>query len=108
MRPLLLLVLVALLAGRAATASNAVPGGGAGAGSGIVSGYTVSGISYSLSGETVDGVSFTLDRTGATTVLARLAPTEPWTSCTISGTAVSCPVTAQLASVSALDVVASA
>ena len=103
-----LILLPAFLVSPAITATNAVPAGTAGSGSGTVSGYAVSDISYSLSGETVDGVSFTLDRPGATTVKARLSPAEPWTSCTITDTAVSCPVTTQLAAVSTLDVVASA
>jgi hypothetical protein len=106
MRPVLLLVLLALLAGRAATASNAVPTGGAGAGSGIVSGYTVSDISYSVAGETIDGVTFSLAPPTATVVKARLAPSEPWTACTVSAGCAACPVATPLADVSALAVVA--
>jgi hypothetical protein len=106
MRPVLLLVLLALLAGRAATASNAVPAGVAGAGAGTVSGYTVSEISYSTAGEAIDGVSFTLDPPTATVVRARLDPGEPWTTCSVSAGAASCPVATPLASVSALAVVA--
>lgn len=106
MRLALPLVLLALVAGRAATASNAVPAGGAGAGSGAVSGYAVSEISYSVTGERIDGVTFTLDPPGAAVVKARLAPGEPWTSCTVTGGTASCPVATALAAVSALDVVA--
>ena len=105
---LALILLLALVGSPAMTATNAVPPVTAGSGVGAVSGYAVSGISYSLSGETVDAVSFTLDRPGATTVKARLAPAEPWTPCSVIGTAVSCPVTTPLAGVTALAVVASA
>jgi hypothetical protein len=106
MRPVLLFVLLALLAGRAATASNAVPSGGAGAGLGTVSGYTVSDISYSVADDMIDGVSFTLAPPTATVVKARLAPGEPWTACTIASGTASCPVATTLASMSELAVVA--
>lgn len=106
MRLVLPLVLLALVAGRAATASNAVPSAAAGAGSGAVSGFAVSDISYSVAGETIDGVSFTLAPPTATVVRARLAPGEPWTACSVAGGAASCPVSTPLAAVSALAVVA--
>ena len=62
------LLLPALFAGPAFTASDALPQGSAGFGSGAVSGYTVSSISYSLEDETVDTVSFTLSPPVAATV----------------------------------------
>lgn len=106
MRLALPLVLLALVAGRAATASNAVPTGAAGAGAGAVSGYAVSDISYSVSGEAIDGVTFTLDPPAAAVVKARLAPSEPWTPCAVSGGSASCPVATAFADASALAVVA--
>ena len=106
MRLALLLLLPALFAGRAATASNAVPSGPAGSGAAIVSGFTVSSISYSLAGDVLDGVSFTLAPAGARTVKVRLAPGEPWSNCSIAGGRVSCPLSTSVAAASELEVVA--
>lgn len=105
MRLVLLLVLPAL-AGPALTASSTVPPTVAGSGSGVVSGYTVSAISYSLEGEIVDTVSFALSPPGASTVKARLAPGEPWTQCTVAGGNASCPVGTPVPTAISLDVVA--
>jgi hypothetical protein len=102
----LLLLLPALLAVPALTASSAVPPGSAGAGTGVISGYAVSSISYSLDDETIDSVTFALSPAGAATVKARLAPSEPWTPCTLVGATASCPVETPVAAASALDVVA--
>ena len=106
MRLALLLLLPALFAGRAATASNAVPSGPAGSGAAIVSGFTVSSISYSLAGDVLDGVSFTLAPADARTVKVRLAPGEPWSTCSIAAGAVSCPLATNVAAAAALEVVA--
>ena len=81
-------------------ATNTVPAGRAGAGSGAISGYTISAVSYTLDSNNpvnITAVAFTLDA-GATTVRVRLVtggtlfncsggPTN-W-SCTISGVTVS-------------------
>lgn len=106
MRLALPFVLLALVAGRAATASNAVPPGAAGSGAGAVSGYAVSDVSYTLDGEAVDAVSFALDPPTAATVKARLALSRPWTACTLGGGTVTCPVETPLGEASALAVVA--
>lgn len=106
MRFALVLILPALFAGRAATASNTVPASPAGSGAGAVSGYTVSAVSYSLAGETVDGVSFTLSPAGAATVSARLAPGEPWTACAVAGNAVACPLSIAASEATSLEIVA--
>ena len=106
MRFALLLVFPALWAGQAATASNDVPSRPAGSGTGIVSGFTVSAISYSLANDVLDGVSFTLVPAGARTVKVRVAPGEPWSSCAIAGSAVSCPLATSVAAAAALEVVA--
>ena len=103
---LLALVAPAIAAGPALTASNDVPRAGAGAGSGAISGYTVSSISYVLDEATIDTVTFVLSPEGATTVRARLAPSEPWSPCTVSGAAVACPVGTSVTAATALDVVA--
>lgn len=106
MRLVLLLLLPALFVGRAATASNAVPAGPAGAGAAAVSGFTVSSISYSVADDVLDGVSFTLAPAGARTAKVRVAPGEPWSACTIAGNAVSCPLSTSIAAAVELDVVA--
>lgn len=106
MRLALVLIIPALFAGRAATASNTVPAGPAGSGAGPVSGYTVSAVSYSLAGASLDGVSFTLSPAGAAAVKARLASGEPWTACTISGTTVACPLAIAVSDAISLEVVA--
>ena len=100
-------VLLALLAVPALTASNGVAPAPAGAGSGAISGYTVSSVSYSLDGDAVDAVSFELAPPGARTVRARLAPGRAWVACTVAGTSASCPVKTPLADAVALDVAAS-
>ena len=102
----LLLIVPALCAGRAATASNAVPAGAAGSGAGVVSGYTISSVSYSLAEDVLDGVSFTIEPGGARTVKVRVAADEPWSACTIAGNAVSCPLSTGVAAAARLDVVA--
>jgi hypothetical protein len=102
----LLLLLPALLASPALTASSAVPPGSAGAGTGVISGYAVSSISYSFEDETIDTVSFALSPGGTTTVKARIAPREPWASCTVAGSVATCAVDTPVASASALEVVA--
>ena len=79
------LVAVAIGAGvYAYAAANTVPGSTAGAGSGAISGYTVSGITYTLNATTptnLDAVSFTIAPTAATTVNAQLASGGAWYTC---------------------------
>ena len=106
MRLALILILPALFAGRAATASNTVPASPAGSGAGAVSGYTVSAVSYSLAGDAVDGVSFTLSPAGAATVSARLAPGEPWTACAVAAGTASCPLSIATSDATSLEIVA--
>ena len=106
MRFALVLVLPALFAGRAATASNTVPASPAGSGAGAVSGYTVSAVSYSLAGETIDGVSFTLSPAEAGTVRVRLAPGESWTACAVAGSTVACPLSTAASDATSLEIVA--
>jgi len=108
MRFLLVLILPALFAGHAATASNAVPPSSAGFGAGSISGYAISSVAYSLTGNTVGGVSFALSPSGAATVKVRLAPSEPWTSCTIAGDVASCALSVGVAEAESLEIVASA
>ena len=108
MRFILVLILPALFAGRAATASNTVPAGSAGSGAGAVSGYTISAVSYSLAGDTVSGVSFALSPPGAAMVKVRLAPSEPWTTCTIAVGVASCGLSTSVTDAASLEVIAAA
>lgn len=103
---LLAILLPALLAGPALTGSSAVDQTAAGAGSGTVSGYTASAITYEVDGETIAAVSFSLSPPGAVTVKARLAQGEPWTPCTVDAGVATCPVATDVADARDLDVVA--
>lgn len=101
----LLLALVIAGGTYAFTASNTVPASNAGAGSGAVSGYTVSNIHYGLDPTTptdVDTVSFTISpavpstSTGEVVVSAALSSGGPYTyTCTTdtTGTNVTCNTT---------------
>ena len=78
------------------TASNTVPTTQAGQGTGVVSGYTVTGVAYGLNAATptnIDTVTFTINPTSATTVKAQVATGGTWYLCTNSAGAVSCPTT---------------
>ena len=72
------------------TASNGVPEATAGAGSGGISGYTVSGVQYELEGAGVSGVSFSLDPPEARTARIRVSPAGGWFPCTIATGVASC------------------
>jgi hypothetical protein len=106
MRPLLLLVLPAVLAAPALTASSAVPTTRGGLGSATISGYEVSSIDYELAGGTIATVSFELAPADASSVRVRLAPDLAWTTCTVAGGAVACPVATDVDAATALEVLA--
>ena len=83
------------------TASNTVPNNNAGAGSGAVSGYTASGISYTLDATTptlIDAVSFSISPAGGV-VKVRLSAGGSWYACTNSAGSVSCDTTSPQATV---------
>ena len=85
-------------------ATNTVPGSSAGAGSGTISGYTVSSIAYSLNATTptnLDQVSFTITPAAASTVKAQLASGGSWYTCTNSTGSVTCNTTSPQATVAA-------
>jgi hypothetical protein len=88
------------------TASNTVPGSSAGAGSGAISGYTVSNIAYTLGSTPTDlaSVAFTLDKAAAT-VKAQVQTGGSWYSCTNggSGNDWSCDTTSPQATVQPAD-----
>jgi hypothetical protein len=85
-------------------ASNTVPSTTAGAGSGTISGYTVSSVAYGLNATTptnLDQVTFTIAPTTATTVKAQLASAGTWYSCTNTAGSVTCNTTSPQATVAA-------
>jgi hypothetical protein len=85
-------------------ATNTVPGSSAGAGSGAISGYTVSSVAYSPNATTptnLDQVSFTIAPTAASTVKAQLAAGGSWYSCANAAGSVTCNTTSPQATVSA-------
>lgn len=90
--------------------SNTVPASKAGDGAGAISGYAVSGVSYTLNltnPQNIDAVAFTLD-SAASEVKVRLAPAGPWFSCS-GGPSVTCDTSASppaVASATELTVVA--
>jgi hypothetical protein len=87
------------------TASNTVPGSSAGAGSGAITGYTVSNVAYTLGAvpTNLDAVTFTLDK-AAGTVKAQVQTGGSWYSCTnSSGNDWSCDTTSPQATVQPAD-----
>lgn len=100
----------------ASTAGNTVEESRAGIGTGAVTGYDVSSVSYTLNSSDpslVDAVTFTLDAapTAGSTIQVRLSDGSPtWYTCSFSGTSVTCPTTAappaSVADVTELTVVA--
>jgi hypothetical protein len=85
-------------------ATNTVPGSTAGAGSGAISGYTVSSVQYSLNATTptnLDQVAFTITPAAASTVKAQLASGGSWYSCTNTAGSVTCNTTSPQATVAA-------
>jgi hypothetical protein len=103
----LIVALVALAIGvgvYAYAAANTVPGSNAGAGSGAISGYTISNIAYTLNSTTptnLDQVAFSISPTTTTTVKAQLASGGSWYSCTNSAGSVTCNTTSPQATAAA-------
>jgi hypothetical protein len=85
-------------------ATNTVPGSTAGAGSGAISGYTVSSVAYTLNSTTptnLDQVAFTIAPTAASTVKIQLASGGSWYSCSNSAGSVTCNTTSPQATAAA-------
>jgi hypothetical protein len=85
-------------------ASNTVPNTTAGAGSGTISGYTISNVAYGLNSTTptnLDSVTFTISPATATTVKAQLASAGTWYSCSNTAGSVTCNTTSPQATVAA-------
>jgi hypothetical protein len=84
-----LVVAVALATGvYAFTATNTVPDSNAGAGSGTISGYTVSGIAYTLNATTpsnIDSMTFTLNADASQVRAKIVSGSTSYTSCSIAG-----------------------
>jgi hypothetical protein len=92
------LLFTGLMYGFAAT--NSVPGSAAGDGSGTISGYTASAITYTLNAgdpTKIDAIKFTLTNTSGgsapVTVRAQLSAAGAWYTCSLSGTTWSCDTT---------------
>ena len=105
---------IVAVGGMAYTAANTVPATVAGSGSGAVSGYTVSALTYTLAANpaNVASITFTLSASGATKVRVSGDGGANWYNCdsAISGTSVTaCATTSpalSIASMSTLQIVA--
>ena len=85
-------------------ATNTVPGSLAGAGSGAISGYTVSNIAYTLNAATptnLDQVAFTIAPTAASVVKIQVVPAGSWYNCANAAGSVTCNTTAPQATAAA-------
>jgi hypothetical protein len=107
-RVLLVTMLLFVLAGStyAFAAANTFPdeAGYAGDGSGTISGYVVTNISYTVSGDNITAVAFTLDA-NANTVKASLDGAG-LVDCSGADTSWSCPISGTVLSATSLRVVA--
>lgn len=109
-----MLATVAVVAGGsyAFTASNTVPATKAGQGSAAISGYTITGASYTLNPATptnIDAINFTISPASTLAVKAQLVPGGTWYSCTNTAGSVTCATTSPQLTVAAaatLNVVA--
>ena len=98
LRLILVLVLVVLAATGAYvfTASNTVPATSAGSGSGVISGYTITGVAYNLNASNpnnIDTTTFTIAPAAAGTVKIQLVSGGTWYDCTNTAGSVSCDTT---------------
>ena len=90
-----LLILLVALAAYGFTNSNTVPASNAGSGSGAISGYTISAVTYTLNGanpNNLDQVAFTIAPANTTTIKIRLDGVT-WYACVRVGAAVTCNTT---------------
>jgi hypothetical protein len=87
------------------TAANTVPATNAGSGSGAISGYTASNVTYTLNStnpQNLDQVAFTISPTTGT-VKVQLVSGGSWYSCTNSGGSVTCATTSPQATAAAVN-----
>lgn len=97
---------VLALGAYAYTAANTVPASSAGSGSGAITGYTVSGITYTLNGtdpRNIDAVNFTISPAAAATVKAQLVSGGTWFTCVNTAGSVSCDTSATPPTAAAAD-----
>lgn len=92
------MAMVCVIAGGsyAFTASNSVPTTSAGQGTGAVSGYTLSTVTYTLNAansSNIDALNFSISPSSATSVKAQVASGGTWYTCTNTAGAVTCPTT---------------
>jgi hypothetical protein len=108
----LAVVLLSAIGAYAFTATNTVPATQAGAGSGAITGYTISNVAYTLNADPtqIDAVTFTISPAAAGTVKAQLVSGGTWYSCSNTAGSVSCDTTvgtqATVAPANSLSVVA--
>lgn len=105
-------VIVLAVSSYAFAAANTVPTSQAGAGSGVVSGYTVSAVVYNLNASDptdLDSVDFTLSAVATQVQIKLVAAGSTWYTCTVvTGNDWTCDTTgATVASMDELNVVAS-
>jgi hypothetical protein len=106
----LIVVLVAMVLAVSAyafAAANTVPDTKAGAGSGTISGYTVSSVVYNLNSSDpsqLDSVNFTLDAAATTVKIKLVAAGSTWYDCSVvTGNDWTCATTSPAQSVSTMD-----
>ncbi len=95
-----------MVAGSALTASNTVPNASLGQGANVISGYTVSSVTYTPNGSNpgnIDSVSFTISPTTASSVEIQLVSGGSWYTCTNSSGSVSCATTSPQATAGAAN-----
>ncbi|MFH2038076.1 MAG: hypothetical protein ABIJ65_01440 [Chloroflexota bacterium] len=109
---ILLIAIVVSTSTYAFAAANTVPTSKAGAGSGAISGYTVSNVHYNLNAtnpSTIDSITFTLDsapKAGSTIKIKLVSAGSTWYVCTNISTAVTCSsLSVSVVSVNTLEVV---
>lgn len=107
---ILLVILVVFVVGLSAyafAAANTVPDTRAGAGSGTISGYTVSAVVYNLNAADptlLDSVDFTLDAAAVNVKVKLVAAGSTWYDCTVvSGNDWTCDTTSPAQTVSTMD-----
>ena len=109
----LVLVVVLAVGAYAFAAANTVPTSKAGAGSGAISGYTITNIDYNVNATdptVLDSVDFTLSSAATTVKIKLVAAGSTWYDCAVvSGNDWTCDTTSpsiSLSTVDQLDVVA--
>jgi hypothetical protein len=104
-------IMIVSVAAYAFAAANTVPATKAGAGSGVVSGYTVTAVVYNLNAtnpSNLDSVDFTLSAAASTVKIKLVAAGSTWYDCTVvTGNDFTCDTTgATVSSMDELNVVA--